>query len=477
MQHQSGFDPIDLFQRSAERWPDRIGLLCEGVSLTYRELDLWSSTIARRLNAEAYGQRVAFIAEKRPGTYAAILGILKSGRSYVPLAPDAPSARWQEMIDKAEVRSMIGDAASLKGIRSVPLPQADDGPLSAAVPCDPQAEAYVLFTSGSTGGPKGVSVSRGNVAAYLGHVLSFYDFSEEDRFTQFFALTFDLSVHDLFVCWASGACLCVPDANAALRAAAFVRENRITVWFSVPSVVSVMQRMRSLGANALGSLRSSFFCGEALPWPLVDAFRIAAPQARIINLYGPTEATIAITGYEVPAEATSLQGLVPIGQVFSGSSTYVEGDELLLGGPQLSRGYVNDVSATQRAFIHRDGQRWYRTGDRVKEDGTGLLHFIGRMDDQVKVLGHRVEPAEVDASIASLLGNGSCATVPVVGPSSTRLVTFIDVPMDTEPLLERCRALLPAYMVPERIIILETLPLNLHGKVDRKQLMTLAANA
>lgn len=320
-------------------------------------------------------------------------------------------------------------------------------------------------------------MSRSNLAAYLHHVLSTCSFTQDDRFTQFFALTFDLSVHDLFVCWASGACLCVPDAHAALRAASFVRENNITVWFSVPSVVAVMQRMRSLTDNAMPTLRYAFFCGEALTWPVVRSFCGAAAGARVINLYGPTEATIAITQYVIRGDEGPMQGgLVPIGMPFNGSSVRIEEEELLLGGLQLAAGYVNDDILTERAFVLRNNERWYRTGDRVRRDSEGVLHFRGRMDDQVKVLGHRVEPAEVDATIASLLGSGSSATVPVIGPDSTRLVTFIDVLIDIGPLLERCRATLPPYMVPERIVVLSAFPLTAHGKVDRKQLISAASH-
>lgn len=477
MVEQPSYDPVALFRSAAFRWPERQALSCAGATLTYQQLDQWSDAIADKLNCEGHGDRIAFVAEKQPGTYAAILGILKSGRSYVPLGPDAPTARWHEMLVKGEVCSVVGEALVVEGLRrfiAPPLEEGTDGSAARGVGGD---EAYVLFTSGSTGGPKGVSVSRANVAAYLRHVLSTYSFSEHDRFTQFFALTFDLSVHDLFVCWASGACLCVPDAHAALRASAFVRENNITVWFSVPSVVTVMHRMRSLSGSALASLRYAFFCGEALPWPLVRAFRLAAPGSRVINLYGPTEATIAITAHEVQGGPVVAQGFVPIGVPFTGSVVRIESEELLLGGPQLALGYVNDPAITERAFVQHEGMRWYRTGDRVCMDDDGTLHFLGRMDDQVKVLGHRVEPAEVDAVISAMLKGGSSVTVPAIGPTSTRLVTFIDVAMDVEPLLERCRATLPAYMVPERIVVLAALPFTAHGKVDRKQLIATASHA
>lgn len=473
-------DPIALFRRSVERWPHRPALHCGGRTLTYAELDRWSNAVAQGVEqAGAAGQRVAVLAAKVPATYAVILGILKSGCAYLPVAPDAPEARVQAMLGKAGVQWAFGLPANLGEVRGLAMPGEEGATGMVPREIRPEAEAYVLFTSGSTGGPKGVSVARGNVAAYLRHMLTTYAFRPEDRFTQFFELTFDLSVHDLFVCWGAGACLCVPGSHASLQAGAYVREQGITAWFSVPSVAMVMQRMRGLSAGSLPQLRFAFFCGEALPWALANAFRAAAPNARTVNLYGPTEATIAITGHELTEPAEEMEGLVPIGTPFAGSEVAVEQGELWLGGAQVAAGYINDPDATRHAFVQRRGSadRWYRTGDRVRMDNTGVLHFIGRLDDQVKVLGHRVEPAEVDALLAAILGRAGCATVAVTTADTARLVTFIDVESPAGPLLEQCRAQLPPYMVPERIIFLPALPLTAHGKVDRKQLIALAKHA
>jgi non-ribosomal peptide synthetase component F len=337
-------------------------------------------------------------------------------------------------------------------------------------------EAYVLFTSGSTGGPKGVSVSRANVAAYLGHLLTAYDFDEHDRFTQFFALTFDLSVHDLFVCWGAGACLCVPQDDSALRTAAFVRDEHISVWFSVPSLPALMQRMRGLKPDALPRIRYAFFCGEGLPYETARAVTVAAPNARLINLYGPTEATIAITSHEPPREQLDRPGLVPIGNVFPGHKAIIDNEELCVSGPQISNGYIGlpEVNADRFSDITGTSERWYRTGDRARMDPDGTLHYLGRIDHQLKLAGHRVEPGEVDDLLAPLLNGGRAVTVPVEEGGAMRLVTFIDVQHDTSALLAHCRAHLPVYMVPERIIFRTELPLTAHGKLDRQHLVTLA---
>lgn len=491
------FDPIDLFRRSVQRWPDRPALSVAGEQLTYAELDRRSDRIAHALlRAGAGGQRVAFIARRDgPWAYTAILGILKAGAACVPLLPEGPEERWRLMLDRCEARfglaspsssgeeqRLCAERSAMHWCGSADILE-DPGPVP-PVAITPDMDAYVMFTSGSTGGPKGVAVSRGNLAAYLEHLLPRYDFRSEDRFTQHFALPFDLAMHDLFVCWASGACLCVPTDPGGLRAAAWARAEDITVWFSVPSLGAVMRRARTLAPGSLPALRYAFFCGEALPWELVRDWRSAAPGARIINLYGPTEATIAITSYEVDPTMPIGSGAVPIGRPIGRDRVTVvpvdglpanEG-ELALSGPQVTAGYIHAPEITARAFVHLPGKegRWYRTGDHVRLDDEGVLHYVGRIDHQVKILGHRIEPGEVDEALMRILGGGNAVTVPVAVQGTARLFTFIDVPADVPALMERLRAELPAAFIPERIVVLDALPRNANGKWDRPQLIRMA---
>jgi D-alanine--poly(phosphoribitol) ligase subunit 1 len=465
-------DPIHLFECTADRWPERPALRVEGRTFTYRELDAWSNAIAERILARCPdAQRIAFVAEKRASSYAAVLGIMKAGMAYVPLPPDGPQARWQSMVGLAEVKFAVGNV-DLPGLQSIDADE-EAGPRLTIRAMG--QEAYVLFTSGSTGGPKGVNVSRANVAAYLEHQLKAHAFTEHDRFSQFFALTFDLSVHDLFVCWSVGGCLCVPSGNDLMRAATFAREESITVWFSVPSLVMLLQRMRALPANALPAVRMAFFCGEPLTWPVVRAYAVAAPLARMFNLYGPTEATIAITAFPISNDALQLNGVVPIGAPFQNARVRVVDDELQLSGPQLAAGYVGNTQTTDRAFLidPATGERWYRTGDQVRYDADGNLHFVSRVDDQVKIMGHRVEPGEVDAALSKLLPSGHALTLAKRTGDTVRLFTFIDTVADHSALMHELRRTLPAYMLPERIIHVDLMPMTAHGKLDRKALLAL----
>ena len=475
---RSDHDPITLFEKAAALWPDRPALVCAGRTMTYHELDEWSDRVAHKLRTEDHIGRVAFVATKTPASYALILGILKSGGSYLPLSPDDPSGRHRIMLQQAgvcHVRSLSEDPVQAEHMIATPVHE-DMAPRP--ISDRHSDEAYVLFTSGSTGRPKGVSVSRANMAAYLGHQITRGQFNEHDRFTQFFALTFDLSVHDMFVSWAFGGSLHVPEPHAALNAAKFVRDHGITSWFSVPSVVMVMQRMRALTPGSLPTLRQASFCGEALRWPLVRAFQVAAPNATITNRYGPTEATIAITEHVIPDSDAHHDGVVPIGRPFCDGRVRIEEEELWLGGPQIAHGYVNDPAATAKAFVQDEltGERWYRTGDRVSMNKEGALLFLGRIDHQVKILGHRVEPEEVDAVVHHHLPAVNTVTLPVEVSGVTRLVTFIDRSVDEIALLQHCKEFLPTHMIPERIIALQDWPVNKHGKVDRMKLIELAYN-
>jgi len=476
------FDPYQLFQAAVLRYADRIALGIGEREWTYGELDSHAAAIAgwceRNTPAEA---RIAVFGKKELAAYAGILGILRSGRSYVPLHPDHPPVRWHSVLEQSGAAACIMPSSIGSDItEELRIPILNDWSNEVHVPPIPGTEAYVMFTSGSTGGPKGVPVPRHNVAAYLEHMLTRYSFTAEDRFSQLFALTFDLSVHDLFVCWGSGACLCVPEDDSALRMSAYVEAHGITSWFSVPSLAALMRRMRSLRTGALPSLKHSFFCGEVLSWEVANSWREAASNSIVVNLYGPTEATIAITEFELSQANEQASGTVPLGRVFGKNKAKCVPDtepnegELWLSGPQVTEGYLGRPEETANAFKQLTGgnERWYATGDRVRVDASGILHFIGRTDEQVKVLGHRVEPAEVDALLAPLVSPGNVLTLPVTLVGITRLVTFIDIEMDTAPLMEHLRANLPAYMVPEWIACVGAFPTTAHGKLDRATLIS-----
>ena len=516
------------FVASARRFPSRPALVVDGRSRTYEELSGLAAKVSAAVRAvEARSSLVAVLANRSETAYAAVLGVLACGKGYVPLNPKFPAERLQRMFLLSGCDTLIvgreGHGRLAEILRSVPSPVsviARDGAevveLQAQFPeahrfvawdepsgpagrpeaplVAPDSPAYLLFTSGSTGEPKGVAVSHGNVTAYVRYVCERYGVDESDRFSQHFDLTFDLSVHDMFVCWERGACLCSVPEKSLMAPAKFIKDHQLTMWFSVPSVVGFLQRMGMLKPGSFPSLRWSLFCGEALPARSAADWQEAAPSSIIENLYGPTEATIAITRYRwdpVESPAACVNGIVPIGWPFDGQRTAVideEGrpvrggteGELVLSGSQVTDGYWKNPETSRERFVSLPAAGvgvWYRTGDVAKVGHDGCLYYLGRLDDQVKVRGFRVELQEVDHVVRKAAGTEEAVAVPwpVRYGSADGVVAFV---CGTEKLSEKeiiahCKRALPDFMVPRRVCFLREFPVNANGKVDRKALVRL----
>jgi amino acid adenylation domain-containing protein len=495
--------------------------------LTYGELATRARAIAAMLleHGQDAGPRLtALLAHRSATAFAGVLGALARGHGYVPLNPGFPPARNRAMLVRSGCEAVIVDSAAIPEVTSLVdrldrellfvLPDEENiepfarewqphrvigardlGAREALepLPVRPSDPAYLLFTSGSTGAPKGVAVTHANVRAFLDAVAARYDFTGDDRFSQTFNLTFDLSVFDMFAAWESGACVCCPTEKSLLNPADFIRRSELTVWFSVPSIALFMRQLRVLKPASFPTLRWSLFCGEALPVEVTREWSEAAPSSTVENLYGPTEATIACTAYRwdggrSPEE--SELGVVPIGHPLGEMSTLVTGDdlrearpgdtgELLLSGPQVVQGYWCDEEATARAFVSVDGRLYYRTGDRVRRPtGDGPLLYVGRLDNQIKVLGHRVELGEVEAAIREETGLEAVVAVgwPPSPAGASGIAAFVgDTLVDVAGLRERLARRLPSYMVPRELRLLPELPMNANGKWDRRALIRLLA--
>jgi amino acid adenylation domain-containing protein len=470
----------------------------------------------------------ALFAYRSQTAYAAVLGVLMAGHGYVPLNRTFPVDRTRLMLERSMCRSMIVDAGSepqLEGLLcgiAIPLviicpDRADVTELAAKFPAHriiganelADAEqwcpvdvavdsiAYLLFTSGSTGQPKGVMVSHANVLHYLDCVTKRYGFTSNDRVSQTFDLTFDLSAHDMFVAWESGACLCCPTQKQLIKPGAFVKDARLTVWFSVPSTAVFMRRFGVLKPGMYPGLRLSLFCGEALPVEIVRQWALAAPNSVIENIYGPTELTIACTAYrwdntKSPDECE--QGIVPIGLPFDGMRALIVDEqlrqvepgrdgELLMTGPQLSLGYWQDEEKTRRAFVPVDSNNgtYYRTGDRVRRPAVNKpLVYLGRLDNQIKVLGHRVELGEVEAAVRQVSGLEGVVALgwPTTESGADGIEVFLETDsFDTRALVSQLKGKLPVYMLPRNVLVLRRFPLNTNGKYDRKALQLILENS
>ncbi|WP_433544356.1 AMP-binding protein (plasmid) [Streptomyces sp. CA-294286] len=512
------------FAASAGRHPGRVALEADGQALTYRELDEYSARVAAGILRACPGppRRVGLLAGRRPAAYAGYLAVQRLGATVVPLNTAWPEARNASVARLAGLDLVLTDGP--EGSHGLPVPLLDladavggsaDGTASPGEmggpggPGEPGEPAYILFTSGSTGAPKGVPILQGNVAPYLAHVIDRYEVGPGSRLSQTFDLTFDVSVFDMFAAWGGGATLVVPSRDEILAPVRFVNERDLTHWCSVPSVISFARRLRALRHSAMPGLRHSLFAGEPLTLQQAQAWQAAAPSSRLENFYGPTELTITCSEFALDTDmgnwSATANGTVPIGHVYphlehrvlDAAGRPTEEGELCVRGPQRFPGYLDPADDVGR-FWDLDGdcpavpacaprgpavrpsdgipaRMWYRTGDRVRPVGRdGLLH-LGRLDHQVKVDGYRVELGEIESALRDQpdVHDAVVLALPTThGGTELHAVCTGDDP-DPDPLLDALRERLPAYMVPSFLHVRPELPLNGNGKTDRAALAAL----
>jgi amino acid adenylation domain-containing protein len=509
-------DLLAAFIRSSERHPHRIAARTPSGSVTYAELRRRSMSLAATLDrrAPADPPLTCSLGGRTPTAYAGILAALYRGHGYLPLSTSHPAARNAEVLSRTGCAAIVADELGARqlielvgrleqrptlvvpdlvdptelrehasGCAVIGGDELESGEAAVDRETEAASLAYLLFTSGSTGSPKGVPISHANARSFLDAASRRYGIGPSDRLSQTFDQVFDLSVFDLFVAWSGGARVCSPRPIDLLSPFRYVEQHGITLWFSVPSLATLLRRKRLLRPGSLPSLRWSLFCGEALARSTAEAWQAAAPGSTLENLYGPTEATIACTAYRWDPERSPgecVDGLVPIGHPFDGVQTVVLDEslepvdddrpgELCVGGAQTFDGYWRDPAATERAFVERRGVRSYRTGDRVRAlPGPGLA-FVGRLDHQVQVMGHRVELGEVEAALRTADGVVEAVALPQGGAagSAEGIVAFVTGTPDPEAALRHVRTRLPGHAVPRAIHILDALPLNPNGKVDR----------
>lgn len=511
------------FLASARAHPHRPALTVDGATYDYAALRDRAGAIAATIEAHAPpGPPLAAVFAYRTVTaFSGLLGTLFAGRGYVPLNRTLPPARMRHMLERSRARAIVVDAASAAQLEQVlagveapclvlapdvvdvrPLQRrlgahrvlgaadlADARAWTSTAP-DPGAVAYVLFTSGSTGVPKGVTVAHRNVTGLLDSMVARYGIGPDDRVSQTHELTFDVSVWDMFVCWQAGAHLCCPTQKELINPGRFIREQDLTIWFSVPSTAVFMKRLGMLKPGSYPSLRHSLFAGESLPVAVAEGWLAAAPHSTVENLYGPTELTIVCLGYRwVPgrSRAEAEGGVVPIGEPLPANEPLVvdaelrevrpgETGELLVAGPQVTLGYWDDPERTAQAFVVPPGRDrvHYRTGDHVRRPLPGApMTYLGRLDQQIKIRGVRVELGEVEAALREASGLDAVAAVgwPENETGYDGIAAFLGATdLDLPALRAELHARLPRHMVPRRFELLDGLPLNASGKFDRRAL-------
>jgi amino acid adenylation domain-containing protein len=514
----------DWVTQQAETRPDATAIVMGPNALTYGQLETSSNRLAHSLHDAGCRKRdrVCILMPKSPAAIVSMIGILKAGCMHVPIDAATPAARIRHIFDSCENRWVLAAGQvsplldelladePLRARTSVgwldPQPPAVSNFTPAfsladldALPfhsipqqCAADEGSHILFTSGSTGVPKGVVITHSNVATFVAWALKHYQIDHTDRFSGHTPFHFDLSTFDIFGAITAGAQLHLVPAETALlppKLAEFIRTSELTQWFSVPSVLNYLAKFNVVRQNDFPSLRRVLWCGEVLPTPALIYWMERLPKVRFSNLYGPTEATIASSYYDVSSCPTDPKAAIPIGTPCEGEKLLVldeklqtlpprEIGDLYIAGAGLSPGYWRDPEKTATAFIHdpystEPTARLYRTGDLAWQDEQGLVYFVGRADSQIKVRGYRIELGEIETALNSLGKLQECAVVAIPTDNfggwmiCCAYVVRSSDQVSLTALHEHLKKTIPSYMFPARWMAYEVLPKNANGKIDR----------
>jgi amino acid adenylation domain-containing protein len=511
-----------LLDVSASRFPDKIAVEeAEGGSIRYGELAHLSDRVRDRLlqlRVEP-GDRVGICMRKSGDAVASIFGIMKAGAAYVPADPTAPASRNAFIFHNCAVKVLIVEARLAEVLRlefrqtgfapemivlegtgaGVALTKALDradavnrAPSAPNVVPEPSHLAYILYTSGSTGRPKGVMLSHGNAACFIDWCSDIFQPSEHDRFSSHAPFHFDLSILDIYVSLKHGATLVLVEEQLGKepgRLAPWIADKKLTVWYSAPSILSLLAQFGKLDQHDYSSLRLVLFAGEVFPIKYLELLKSLWPHPRYFNLYGPTETNVC-TFYEVPCLITEPQTEpVPIGKSCPHCELLVVNEagievargaegELCVAGPSVMGGYWQLPENTANAFLPAYDTRWYRTGDIVVELPDGNYKFLGRRDRMIKKRGYRIELGEIEVALyrhpaikeAAVLAFPDADGVPIKAFTSTRNGSKLSI----IELKKFCSENLPLYMVPDHFCYLESLPKTSTDKIDYQKLKTMS---
>ncbi len=467
--------------------PEATAHISDGRTLTYGELRRHSDALAcyltERLGKD--GRPIAVLGHREPEMLIAFLGAVKSGRPYVPLDTAFP----QQRIDKILETSRAALVLTPKDILQFSALQVR-GPARGVQGDEP---FYILFTSGSTGEPKGVIITLACLEHFITWMLAEHRFTQlGEVFLNQAPFSFDLSVMDLYCSLATGGTLFsisrdrIANPKELYRALA---SSGVTTWVSTPSFAQMCLVEEKFGEAMLPRVRRFLFCGETLPPQTAAQLLKRFPKAEVWNMYGPTEATVATTSIRIDASILERYSPLPVGRAMPGSEIFIvngnrevlpadQRGEIIIAGPNVSVGYLDRPDLTAQAFFQYRGHRAYRTGDlgQFRDD---LIFFHGRMDDQIKLSGYRIELGDVEANLRALATVRDAVVIPVIKDSTAQsLAAFVVLSARDEGshfnLARRLRTQLgerlPAYMLPRKFIFLDTFPMTANGKIDRSSL-------
>ncbi len=497
-------------------------------SITYEKLNNTAKKIGRLFKDNTLNQSiVGIVGQRNFAVYYGILGSIYSGCTYVPINEKYTEDRIIKIIKESKLSVLIGTRESIISIKEsikvtdikvVLLPEEEPSKEINSLPgninyfyksdllnlkeispkeIDKSHIFYILFTSGSTGNPKGVMVTDENLRVFFKNLSNFYKLPVGYRASQTFDLSFDLSVVDIFFTWINGGRLCILNQSELIMPFDYIKREKINFWFSVPTLPSFMNKMNYLKANSFPDLKCSLFCGEALPKGLTDTWQEAAPNSTIENYYGPTEATVCISRYLYKKDFKNrlfTNGILPIGKIFNDHTFAVvdekfnkmkKGDkgQLIIKGKQLARGYINNMEKTQKVFRKipwdKSNEIWYLTGDLVFVNGFDEIEFIGRIDNQLKIAGRRVELGEIEGAILKCNLIKDIVIVPKKNSDGSvkTLIGFTTSKISNDlrnEINQLAKKYIEKLFLPSKILEIDKMPETSSGKTDRKKLFKIA---
>jgi len=514
----------DYFARARARFPEKIAVTYRGKEHTYSDIGQFADTVTTLLAQRGHSNsRVGFWMRRTPDAIGSILGILGAGSAYVPLDPDSPIARVATILNNCDIKVLIVDVeksaqlpellAIATGVQLIlftrpvkTVPSVDSVVVSENIGKDvlipervTDAElAYIFFTSGSTGVPKGVMISHLNVVNFVDWARDFFSITSTDHLANPTPLFFDLSTFDLHVTFAGGGTLHMISEAELLSPKSilnWIEKTGITVWFSVPSLLTYMNRMKVLRSGLFPKVRAILWCGEPFPAKDLADWMTALPDKVYANLYGPTETTVASTVQVFDSPPRDLSKPISIGYPCDNTKALIVDDsgkevargeigELCIGGNSVMKGYWRLPEKTGEVLIQNPRHAnytdlFYRTGDVALLEADGALTLKGRKDFQIKSRGYRIELGEVEAAFVSHpLVDAACAVAyPTEELSSFDIKVYYSLSAGQQladaELGSHIRSALPPYMLPRKIERLETMPRLPNGKIDRNKCKTI----